>query len=258
MIAAAIGSPAVIGGPSLLGFPIAVAILGGVAASAGLVAWCVRKQLRWWGGILIGMGLWAALASLPIVYYKPLFNFFAAVRGGDVDETSECLRLHPDYLNASDMCLCSPLAVACGHGRSDMAQFLIDKGADVNGTHSLYPPLALAAANCQTQAGKVLLAHGADTEVCAFRHESTPLVIAAGIGCEDFVRMLIAHAADVEAMDEARVTPLIAAAKEGHSGVIRILLEAGIQRSIKPYPMSTSVLSESYSVAVRALTRCLP
>jgi hypothetical protein len=57
----------------------------------------------------------------------------------------------------------------------------------------------------------------------------TPLHAAAAQGHEQVVQTLLAHGAPVDAQDWLGVTPLVAAAYGGHAAVMRVLLDAGAQ-----------------------------
>jgi ankyrin repeat protein len=73
-----------------------------------------------------------------------------------------------------------------------------------------------------------------------------PLHIAAANGCTDIVRLLIAHGADVNAMEEtAEWTPLYCAVWSGHTDAARLLIENGAKVNVigdygKPLHVATS------------------
>jgi ankyrin repeat protein len=193
---------------------------------------------------------------LPIFYVRPLFAFFSAVRRGDVDRVHELLNDHPAYLSATNLYECTPLAVAAELGRKDVALFLIEQGADIDGADSFYPPLVLAAVTAQTEVGKLLIERGGDTEVRGFRHNSTPLILAAAEGNLDFVTMLISHGAEIDATDQVKDTALIAAAEMGHADVIRSLLEAGADPDKKGHRTALYyAVTNDHRAAVEALLR---
>merc|ERR1712070_99683 len=93
------------------------------------------------------------------------------------------------------------LIPAAGHGSSPLCALLINAGAEVNATDSNgSTALALASWNGHHRATRVLLRARADVDVCS---------------------------------DKAKYTPLMAAARWGHSAVVRELLAAKADSSIK-------------------------
>jgi ankyrin repeat protein len=117
----------------------------------------------------------------------------AAVRAGKID-------LVRDLLAAGALADCldektgvSALAIACEQGNLQMAQLLLDQGAN---------PDYLGATAC-------------------------PLQVAAGRGDAHLVELLLQHDAVVHVQDEDGCSPLIDAAAGGHLEVVEILLEAG-------------------------------
>ena len=116
---------------------------------------------------------------------------------------------------------------ACFHGHWRLCKFLVEKGADVNASDSRTGETPLHAALCKTdrlvydKVLQVLLSSGADPNVAAkngaetggFMRDSrtkgeTPLHRAAAFGNEDTIKMLLDHAAKVDARDANGDTPL--------------------------------------------------
>jgi ankyrin repeat protein len=93
-----------------------------------------------------------------------------------------------------------PLFHAATYGYVEIAQQLIDKGADVN---------------AGAQAGEV-----------------TPLTVAALNGSAPVVALLLSNGAQVNARDASGSTPLTEAVRKGDAEVLRLLLQAGADPSV--------------------------
>lgn len=75
-----------------------------------------------------------------------------------------------------------------------------------------------------------LIAAGADVnkaDADGFRRGDAPLLVAAGAGREDLVRLLLAAKADVDGEDRRGTTALMAAVAVHHVGIVWLLLDAG-------------------------------
>jgi len=74
-----------------------------------------------------------------------------------------------------------------------------------------------------------LLENGANINDKEYRDliDQTPLIIAAFNGCTDIVRMLIDAGADIHHRNDQGENALISAAQEGHIDVVKVLIDAG-------------------------------
>ena len=101
------------------------------------------------------------------------------------------------------------LHAASADGLVDVAQWLLDIGADANAqADNGGTPLYFAAMNGHSELVRILLGHGVDVNAAATENY-TPLHKASSGGHINIVRLLIEHGADVYAQDENQLTPLL-------------------------------------------------
>ncbi|MGE4300950.1 MAG: ankyrin repeat domain-containing protein [Victivallaceae bacterium] len=91
------------------------------------------------------------------------------------------------------------LQIAAMKNYTDIAKYLIEKGADVN-TRSVtgFTPLHTAAMFGSTQVGEILLEKGADVNAATADSLATPLICAAQNGHSEMVRLLLENGADIK------------------------------------------------------------
>jgi ankyrin repeat protein len=127
----------------------------------------------------------------------------------------------------------TPLNVACDKNALAAVQLLIDRGADVNTrTNRGNTPLSCAASGkgCTllntgafnttydfTNVAKVLLDNGADVNLL------NPLLIAARVGNQKMVQLLLANGANINATDTTGQNVLQIAEQQGHTNIVKFL-----------------------------------
>lgn len=135
------------------------------------------------------LALWVVVLSLlslgRLAFCGPIHD---AVKKGDLAKVEELLKSDPNLASEPGPGGETPLQLAAGLGRLDVAEYLITHKADVN-------------------------SYGKD------KFRSTPLSLAVERGQTDMVLMLLAHNADVDAADAIGQTPLSQAIYE--SGNVR-------------------------------------
>jgi ankyrin len=135
--------------------------------------------------------------------------------------------------NAKDPLGRTPLFWAARHGRTELVALLISRGANVN-----------ALAPSYFQAGNVVTGpevHASDRGKVI---GETPLLLAAGAGHVDVVRLLLGAEAKMDMMAEYNRTPLSMAVAGGHVAVVKLLLEH--KAPVDPNPGANSPLTSAY------------
>jgi len=120
------------------------------------------------------------------------------------------------------------LWVACIGGRLEVAQLLLDKGANVHFAHSRDGKTPLMAAIDYPAVIQLLLERGA--QVNATDNDGwTALLSAAAHGRLESMQVLVRAGADVNrANTTSRYTPLMACARSGHLECARLLTASGV------------------------------
>ena len=121
----------------------------------------------------------------------------------------------------------TPLHLACFFGQTEAAEFLLDRGADIearsrNVRLSGVTPLHSAVAGAQTGVALLLLERGADPNATQ-PGGWTPLHQAAAIGDLELCKALLAAGAARAAMADDRSRPLDFAIEKRHRAVVELL-----------------------------------
>ena len=115
------------------------------------------------------------------------------------------------------------LIAASRNDHIEIANLLLEKGAQVNFESTRGTVLEIALAEGSIEISRLLLEHGAEMADAA-------LVEASGEGRTEAVRLLLEYGADVDIDQEH--TAFIAASRSGHTEVVRLLLEHGADVNI--------------------------
>ena len=135
----------------------------------------------------------------------------------------------PNLVDSSRVSQCdTPLLMAVYKRKKEMAKLLIESGADVNMYNELgYTPLHGAAEKGQKEIVKLLIENGADVNAAKYKMGITPLHKAAEEGKEEVAKLLINGGADPIAADMFGRTPLHNASLGGYKGVAQLLIKHG-------------------------------
>jgi ankyrin repeat protein len=156
-----------------------------------------------------------------------------AADNGDVDIVKALLAHHADPGRVGARLLGMPgrtaLQDAAYSGKTDVVLALLAGGAPIDDTpDSAETPLALAVDSEKLDTMDALIRGGAKVDgTAAEGFGYPPLVVAAGKGCVDCVRRLLAAHAQVDRRDGLGMTALCAATANEHLDVVRMLVAAG-------------------------------
>ena len=157
---------------------------------------------------------------------------------GDISSVDRLLKAGADLNHLAENGGPSALWAAAFSSHTDIVQFLVEQGAEVNWqSEGRGTPLYTAVSKNSTDIVRLLLEHGADANQKGGEH-FRPLNIAAYSGHREIVRILLACGIEVSPDDDYRYgNALGAAAREGYADIVRILLQNGwsANRKMKTY-----------------------
>uniref|UniRef100_A0A8C8A1X9 Ankyrin 1 n=1 Tax=Oryzias sinensis TaxID=183150 RepID=A0A8C8A1X9_9TELE len=121
----------------------------------------------------------------------------------------------------------TPLHVAVHHNNLDVVNLLVSKGGSPHSAaRNGYTALHIAAKQNQVEVANSLLQHGASANAESLQGV-TPLHLASQEGRPDMVSLLISKQANVNLGNKSGLTPLHLVAQEGHVGIADILVKQG-------------------------------
>jgi ankyrin repeat protein len=152
-------------------------------------------------------------------------DLFEASAAGKFDVVAHIVFNHPDAVNLYADDGFTPLGLACYFGRSEVARYLVLKGADVNlpsnNGFNVFP-LHSAAAGNYTNIARMLIDNGAQVNVKQ-QAGSTPLHSAAQTGNLELLILLLEKGAEVNARMEGGKLPADLAREKGFDDIAEIL-----------------------------------
>ncbi|KAK4474487.1 hypothetical protein MN116_001637 [Schistosoma mekongi] len=143
-----------------------------------------------------------------------------------------------EHRNISDY---TPLSLAASGGYVEVIQLLLRHGAEINsrtGSKLGISPLMLASMNGHTAAVRLLLEHGSDINAHIETNRNTALTLACFQGRYEVVQLLVERKANIEHRAKTGLTPLMEAASGDYVEVGRILLDHGADVNASPVPSS--------------------
>lgn len=149
---------------------------------------------------------------------------------GDLARVKELVRRDASLVNAASAEGHAPLGLAAFLGHRDIAEFLLDAGADVNAMsrgENAFTALTGAVAGGHAEVVELLVDRGADVN---HRYEGgtfAPLLSAAAEGDPRIVRLLLEHGADPDARTPDGKTGLDLAVEHGHREAADLLRRHG-------------------------------
>jgi len=169
------------------------------------------------------------------LYYAALFGFRGLVE--------RLLTAHPQDLDAVGGVLGAPLNAALDRGHLDIAQFLLDRGAD--GEHRREwdqhkTGLYIASSRGYANVVRSLIDRGADLNAICEGHDKpgnavwwTPLCVAIYEGRRDIVVLLLERGADTETRYDRGKTALYVASSHGCADIVRRLISHGADLNVE-------------------------
>ncbi|MEW6351585.1 MAG: ankyrin repeat domain-containing protein [Thermodesulfobacteriota bacterium] len=168
------------------------------------------------------------------------FLVTAVAASGDPEAVSDLLdnkhKLFKVTVNGKDPAGRTLLMAAARGGHVKVAKLLLNRRADVNATaNNGHTALTEAVLRDHKGVARLLTLRGA---------VPTTLAAAASLGDVDTVRRIIAEGADVNMADGPNGrAPLIAAAREGHLEVVRVLVEKGARPHAQDSDQETALMA---------------
>ena len=141
----------------------------------------------------------------------------------------EVAKNSPDLLNSAQDEL--PLNRAATHGWLEVARFLLDHGARVEGIPRVQPPLYTAAVAGRKAIVELFLDRGAPLEKSPT--DVSPLIAACANGHAEVARVLLDRGADANVATARGYTPLHAATTADRVDLVQLLLEHGANPNVE-------------------------
>lgn len=150
-----------------------------------------------------------------------------AARCGYVAVVSLLLNTRKCTIEFKDESGMTPLAIAANRGHENVAEVLLESGADLESKDiDGSTPLSRAAASGRGTVAKLLLERGAYVDSKDENHQ-TPLSRAAANGNGIVVKLLLEKGANLDSKDKYNRTPIYLAAKNGRITTVKLLLDHG-------------------------------
>ena len=156
--------------------------------------------------------------------------------------------------------LTCPIYEAAKHGHEDVLQLLIDHDADINDTIEIrcsdaINPLYKAFEDERYETAKLLITYGANLK--KYHIPINSLWNAAAAGEYDAVSYLLMHSCDhidywIRDSEYMRITPLMVAIRNGHTSIVKLLLEHDAKYHIE-YALEIAIENDAAKVL---LERC--
>ncbi|EWZ86326.1 hypothetical protein NW765_001371 [Fusarium oxysporum] len=166
-------------------------------------------------------------------YHRP--PIFYAIRSGNQDAVRVLIR-HGAKVEFETPWGLNPLAVAAKYGHGNIAQIMIDNGAQVDHASAVWWPfyrrtckytaLSIAADGGYVETVRLLLANGADIEYENKMGEMA-IFVAATAGHVEVMQLLVENGADIESANRFMTTPLMQACRYRNHEAVKLLIRCG-------------------------------
>lgn len=173
-------------------------------------------------GLLRTASLLLVLGAAAARAEEPSGRFYQAVRNNDIVSLRALLKTSD--ANLRDKRGTTPLMYAAAFGSLDAMKVLLAAGADVNAKNA-FEATALMWCVSDLEKARLLVAKGANVNARS-KQGSTPLLIAAADdGASEVVELLLERGADASVFDGSHSTALIAAAHANDLATVKLLLQ---------------------------------
>lgn len=152
-------------------------------------------------------------------------DVYSAAMDGNLELVKKHIESNPSLVNQKNKVGRTPIFFAASHGRTDILNYLLSKGAKVNvSDNNGNTPLHSAAMGREMTIIDILISRGANVN-SRNKNGETPLILAVGGGAaEGMINRLLSKGADINIADARGETPLIKEIKRAHKDDIIMLL----------------------------------
>lgn len=158
--------------------------------------------------------------------------------------------------NVKDQRETTPLMYAAAYGSLKAMKILIESGADVNAKNAFEATALMWCAN-DLEKTRLLLDKGANANAKSKQGRTPLMVAAAGNGASEIVKMLLAKGADVSARDHSKSSALLDALDANDNASIRMLIDAGADLNVRSESGDTPLMIASSYGNVEAMRELL-
>ena len=158
---------------------------------------------------------------------------YCAVDGGHEDICGDLIDAGADFISEVARPVMTPLGHAARLGRRNIVNFLLARGAPVDGIADENTPLGSAAVEGHLDVCRDLIEAGADLNATYGPLSTSPVGFAAKFGYEDIAELLLSRGARVDINDSEGHPPIYVAVVTEHVRVCQLLLAFGADARFK-------------------------
>lgn len=149
-------------------------------------------------------------------------DVFDVARKGTLAEAKAYLKQNPKAFTVLNQEGYSPLILACYRNNNEVAKFIIENGADINGNSSMGTPLMAAIVKGNNEIAQLLIEKKANTNL-ADANGKTALIYAVQFQNKVVLKMLVQNNADKSHKDKEGKTAFEYAVFAGNEEIINLL-----------------------------------